>query len=127
MSEVKQIENWAAMMPDRQVIEEFMEYLMGKCGETRLIDIHVDRELDEFHKVDRKALDRERRELLDQMRQVQPKSLIKDPANPFRGVPKDTCPNCGAAGTLKDTSAFLVELCECKACGWKDAHSGGAV
>jgi rubredoxin len=58
---------------------------------------------------------------------VAPKSLIKDPKNPFKDVPEGACPNCGAQDTLVDTSAFLTESCKCSACGWEDAHSGGVV
>jgi hypothetical protein len=64
------MENWSAMLPDRQVIEEFMEHLIEKCGETAITDILVDKELDAFHKVDRKKLERERRGLLDQMQRL---------------------------------------------------------
>lgn len=63
---VTQIDNWAAKLPERQVIEDFFEYLTStkRLGQDRLIDIHFEKELDEYHQVDRRALDKERRGLL---------------------------------------------------------------
>ena len=54
---------------DRQCIEEFIEWLAEKeLPNVQLIDIHLSKRLDEYHGIDRKQLEEERRALLDHQR-----------------------------------------------------------
>lgn len=74
-------------MHDRHVIEEFLEWLQNdwlqsqeKYTNDRIIDIHIPKVLDEYHGIDRKELERERRALLKQLQQSQRKPLTEDEA-----------------------------------------------
>lgn len=62
---MKELEKWAQMVDDRGVIEDFFEWLLDRYTTTRICDIHVDKTLDEYHEIDRRKLDNERRELLN--------------------------------------------------------------
>lgn len=66
----KMLDQWAANIDDRRTIEEFLDWLDDKYPELERVDMHRDKLLDEFHSIDRKQLDKERRALLEQQREA---------------------------------------------------------
>lgn len=69
MSDKKQTDLWANRLVDRQILEEFLEWLKANPPngniEIPLIDIQFDKELDRYHGIDRRALDNERKAMLN--------------------------------------------------------------
>ncbi len=64
------LDRWRENIADRQVIEEFWEWLIEQYSDVPnpekvcLYDIHISKKLDEFHEIDQRQLDDERRALL---------------------------------------------------------------
>ena len=71
------LDRWAACVGERRAIEEFIEFIEGKGV---LLDYHnssaqarsLDSLLNEYHDIDAKRLDEQRRALLDSARQPAP-------------------------------------------------------
>lgn len=66
------VDRWGAFLSERQQIQNFWEWLLEKYGSNgarvSLYDIHMERELDEYHEIDQRQLDNERRQLIEHMR-----------------------------------------------------------
>lgn len=67
-----ELEKWAAHINNRRVIAEFIAWLQEhpKHSGKEVLDLNPDRLLDEYHNIDIKRLERERRALLDEHRKL---------------------------------------------------------
>lgn len=63
------LQTWAANLPERHRLEEFYAWLLARNAEKRVLDIHIDQELDAYHGIDQQQLDKERRQIIDDHRQ----------------------------------------------------------
>lgn len=61
------LEKWADVINDRRTIEEFWDWLESQnLASTDILDINIGKLLDDFHGIDQRQLERERRALLAQ-------------------------------------------------------------
>jgi len=59
------LDRWADKLSERKAIAEFWEWLeSGTQGAGSIDDVDIEKTLDQYHGIDKSALDRERRELL---------------------------------------------------------------
>jgi hypothetical protein len=58
------LDRWAEKLTERNAISDFWEWLESDCDVTDISAVNIEKALDEYHEIDRAALDRERRELL---------------------------------------------------------------
>lgn len=65
----KMLHKWAKCINDRRTIEEFLDWLDCKYPELERTDMNRDKLLNEFHGIDAKQLEKERRALLESIRQ----------------------------------------------------------
>ena len=60
------MDRWAMTLESRSTIERFWEWMMCRFdGDARLNDLHIGKMLDEFHMINRRRLEEERRAMLD--------------------------------------------------------------
>lgn len=67
MSNREMLDRWAATFEDRRVILNFWEWLQSHHKFTDLNDVHIQQALDEYHEINQRQLDNERRALLESM------------------------------------------------------------
>jgi hypothetical protein len=73
------LDRWAASQSDRRVIEEFWEWLESHDYQEQAVsDINITRTLDEYQRIDRAQLDRERRALLSANNEVRSDSAAPE-------------------------------------------------
>lgn len=71
-------DKWAANLEERRIIEEFWEWLVeNKAHNPELwrhgvpiVEIHIDKAMDEYHGIDQRELDKERRAILEEQRKL---------------------------------------------------------
>jgi len=67
------MDRWAARLPDRTTILDFWDWLTKKHAGVKLglylDEIDIEKELNEYHEIDKRKLDDERRAALERQRQ----------------------------------------------------------
>lgn len=58
------LDRWGANLHNRGTITEFWVWLLEKKATTPIYDINIEKELDEYHEINQKQLDQERKALL---------------------------------------------------------------
>lgn len=61
------LNKWGDKLEERRYIEDFFDWLIN-LGDASLYDININKSLDEYHGIDRKQLEAERRQLLEECR-----------------------------------------------------------
>jgi hypothetical protein len=62
------LEKWAACREERMAVLEFWEWLTERDGDTPLLEIDIDKAIEDFHGINPRQLEKERRALLEQQR-----------------------------------------------------------
>lgn len=64
----KMLDKWAENINDRRRIADFWEWLEKRDSEARVCQLDIERLLDNYHSIDQKQLEQERRALLESIR-----------------------------------------------------------
>ena len=65
---MNELSKWAVNTSERSMIDSFWSWLLEQYnGSTRLCDVHLGNAIDEYHGIDRKKLEAERRQLVERL------------------------------------------------------------
>jgi hypothetical protein len=72
------LDKWAACREERMAVLEFWEWLTERDGDTPLLEIDIDKAIEDFHGINPRQLEKERRALLERQRAANAGGLARE-------------------------------------------------